>query len=169
MNRAGMISAILQPSSTEHGATPMSTTTATLEQGQAAAHTMEQAQTAIRANVDKAIKTAGDMFTFAQGNFEAFTHSSQILATGWQDMSQTLAASAKATVDDTMHTFKAISSAKSIKEAMDLQATLLRSTLEKAVSHGGKITDTSIKLSEQALAPITARLTLAAETFGRVS
>jgi phasin family protein len=148
----------------------MSTTTATLELGQAAAtQTIEHAHTAVRANVDKAIKTAGDMFTFAQGNLEAFTRSSQILANGWQDLSQSFAATAKATVEETMHTVKAISSAKSIKEAMDLQAALIRSTLEKAVSHGGKATDSTIKLSEQALAPITARVTLAVETFGRVS
>ena len=147
----------------------MSTTTTALENGQAAAaHTMEQAQTAMRSNVDKAIKTAGDMFAFAQGNLEAFTRSSQILAAGWQDMSQNFALTAKAAVEDTMHTVKAMSAAKSIKEAMDMQAALVRATVEKAVAEGGKLTDSSMKLSEQVLAPISARLNHAAATFSPI-
>jgi phasin family protein len=151
----------------------MNTTTNTLEMGQTAAtqnldRTMtslkdgvaqatvsfEQAQSAMRQNVEKAIKSATDMFSFAQGNFEAFT--------------QTLTAASKVSVEDTMHALKAIGAAKSIKEAVDLQTSLVRSSLEKAVSQTSKITDASMKLSEQAFAPISARLSLAAETFGRV-
>jgi len=128
---------------------------------------MEQAQTAMRQGVEKAIKSAADMFSFAQGNFEAFAKASQILTTGLQDMTQTITASSKASVEDTMHTLKAMGSVKSIKEAMDLQTSLLRSTIEKAVAQTSKMTDSSMKLSEQAFAPISARLTLAAETFGR--
>jgi len=164
----------------------MTNMTNTLEMGQAAAaqniaHTMstlkdgvaqatasmEQAQTAMRQGVEKAMKSATDMFSFAQGNFEAFAKASQILTTGLQDMTQTITASSKASVEDTMHTLKAMGSVKSIKEAMDLQASLLRSTMEKAVAQTSKLTDSSMKLSEQAFAPLSARLTLAAETFGR--
>lgn len=166
----------------------MNTTTSTLEMGQAAttqnldrtmsglkegvAHataSMEQAQSAMRANVEKAIKSATDMFSFGQGNFEALTRSSQIFAAGLQDMAQTVTASTKASMDEALHTMKAITGVKSIKEAMDLQSALLRSTLEKAVSQTSKLTDSSMKLSEQALAPLSARLAHAAETFGRAS
>ena len=166
----------------------MNTTTSTLEMGQAAttqnldrtmsglkegvAHataSMEQAQSAMRANVEKAIKSATDMFSFAQGNFEALTRSGQILATGMQDMAQTVTASTKASLEETVHAFKAMTTVKSIKEAMDLQAALVRSTLEKAVTQTSKLTDSSMKLSEQALAPIHARLAQATETFGRPS
>jgi phasin family protein len=163
------------------------TTTDTLELGQAAASqnldrtmsslkdgvaqataSMEQAQSAMRQGVEKAIKSATDMFSFAQGNFEAFTKSSQIWATGMQDLTQSLTASSKASVEETMQTMKAFGSVKSIKEAMDLQTSLLRATMEKAVSQTSKLTDSSMKLSEQAFAPISARLSLAAEKFGRV-
>jgi phasin family protein len=129
---------------------------------------MEQAQTAMRQGVEKAIKSATDLFSFAQGNFEAFTKASQIFSAGLQDMTTSMAASSKASVDETMHTLKALSSVKSIKEAMDLQSALMRSTLEKAVAQTSKITEGSMKLSEQALAPINERLTLATEKFGRV-
>ena len=47
---------------------------------------------------------------------------------------------------------------KSLKEAVELQATLARSAMEQAVAETGRITDVSVKLAEQAMAPITARV-----------
>jgi phasin family protein len=114
------------------------------------------------------MKTAEEMFSFSQGNIEAITRSSQIFATGMQDLGQTMAAAAKSSLDETMSTFKAMTAVKSFKEAIDLQSSLLRSTMERAVSHTGHLTDTTLKLSEQALAPISARVTLATQQFGRL-
>jgi phasin family protein len=165
----------------------MNTTTETIEMSQATASvnldrtmsnlkdgvaqataSMEQAQSAMRQGMEKAMKSATEMFTFAQGNFEAFTKSGQIWAAGLQELTQSFAASSKASAEETMAAMKAIGTAKSIKEAMDLQAALMRSTLEKTVAETSKLTDTTMKLSEQALAPIGARMSLAAEKFGRV-
>ena len=128
---------------------------------------LEQAQATVRDGMQKAMKTAEEMFAFGQGNFDAVTKSGQIFATGMQDMTQLFTAAARASFDDTVSAFKALGAAKSVKEAMDLQTSLLRSTMEKAVSQTSRITDSSIKLSEQAFAPIGARLSLAAEKFGR--
>ena len=130
---------------------------------------MEQAQATMRDGLQKAMKTAEEMFSFNQGNVEALTRSSQIFATGMQDISQAMAATMRASLDDTMGVFKALTTVKSVKEAMDLQSGLLRSALERAVSQTSALTDSTMKLSEQALAPITARVTLATEKFGRVA
>ena len=130
---------------------------------------MEQVQSTMRDGVQKAMKTAEEMFSFTQGNVEAVTRSSQILASGVQDMGQTVAATARASLDDTMNMFKAFAGVKSIKEAMDLQTGLFRAALDRAVSQTSQLTDSSLKLSEQAFAPIGARLSLAAEKFGRVA
>ncbi|MEJ1979201.1 MAG: phasin family protein [Acetobacteraceae bacterium] len=48
------------------------------------------------------------MVSFSQGNIEALSRSGQIFATGMQDMTQLFAAAAKASMEDTMSTFKAI-------------------------------------------------------------
>ena len=129
---------------------------------------LEQAQATMRDGMQKVMKTAEEMFAFSQGNVEAVTRSSQILASGMQDLSQSVAASARASVDDTMNTFKALAAVKSFKEAMDLQTGLFRGILERAVSQTSQMTDSTVKLSEQAMAPITARMSIAAEKFGRV-
>lgn len=129
---------------------------------------IEQAQVTMRDGMQKAMKTTEALFAFSQGNVEAITRSSQILATGAQDIGQSLAATARASLEDTMGTFKAFSTVKSVKEAMELQSGLFRTMMERAVSQTSQLTASSMKLSEQAFAPITARLSLAAETFGRV-
>lgn len=111
------------------------------------------------------MKTTEQFITFGQGNVEALVKTSQIVATGLQDLSKQIAANAQATVDETLSTMRAMSSVRSIKEAMELQATLARSTFEKAVSQTGQITETSFKLAEQAMGPIAHRVTLAVESF----
>jgi phasin family protein len=68
-----------------------------------------------------------------------------------------------------MSTWKALAGVKSLKEAIDLQSNLARASMESAVAHSGKFTDASLKLAEQTLAPITARVTLAVEKFGRAA
>ena len=120
-----------------------------------------------KTNMEKAMKTAEEMMSFGQGNLEAVVKSSQIWAAGMQDIGKQMAASAQAQMDQTMATLKALAAVKSFKEAVELQSSLARSSVEKAVTETGKLTDASLKLAEQTLAPITARVTLAAEKFGR--
>ncbi len=129
----------------------------------------EKTQTEVKANMDKAMKTAEQMVSFGQGNMEAFMKSSQIWAAGVQDLGKSFAATAQAQLDQTMSTWKAMAGVKSLKEAIDLQSSLARSSIETAMAQTGQLTDASIKLAEQALAPITARVTLAVEKFGRAA
>jgi phasin family protein len=105
--------------------------------------------------------------SFSQGNLEAVLKSGQIWAAGVQDLSKQVAASAQASFEETVSTFKALTSVKSLKDALDLQASLARTTLEKTLAESGKLTDASFKLTEQAIAPITARVTLAVEKFAK--
>ncbi len=122
-----------------------------------------------KANMEKAMKSAEEFLSFGQGNVEAMVKSGQIWATGVQDIGKTVAATAQAQIDATVATIKALTGVKSLKEAMDLQATLARDSVEKAVAETGKLTDASLKLAEQTMAPIAARVTLVVEKFGRAA
>jgi phasin family protein len=115
------------------------------------------------------MKTAEELMAFSQGNLEAMVKSGQIWAAGVQDIGKQIAANAQASFEETMSTFKALTSVKSVKDAFDLQATLARTTVEKTLSESGKLTDASMKLTEQALAPITARVSLAMEKFAKTA
>ena len=126
-----------------------------------------ETQAKVKEGMEKAMKTAEELVSFSQGNLEAMLKSGQIWAAGMQDLSKQVAATAQASFDETMSTFKALTSVKSLKDAMDLQASLARATMEKTLAESGKLTDASFKLTEQAIAPITARVTLAVEKFAK--
>ncbi len=111
----------------------------------------EQAQVQMKEGVQRAMKTAEQVAHF--------------LANGFQDISKLWAATAKASMDETMSTFKALTGVKSLKEAFDLQSSFARASMEKAMTESGKITEHSLKVAEQAFAPISARVNAAVETF----
>jgi phasin family protein len=119
--------------------------------------------------IDMAIKAAEEIVAFNQGNLEAFVKAGQVWAAGVQDLSKTVAATAQAHIDETLANVKALATVKSLKEAVDLQTNLARASLEKVVTDTSKLTEASVKLAEQTLAPLTARVTLAVEKFGRAA
>jgi phasin family protein len=127
----------------------------------------ESSQVKLKESVEKAMKSSEELLAFSQGNLEAFMAASKILASGLQDISKGMAASSKATVEESVSFTKSLLGVKSVKEAVDLQSGFARSSIEKAVSETNKVTDASVKLAEQAIAPLTARLTLAVEKFGK--
>lgn len=129
----------------------------------------EATQAKIKEGVEKAMKTAEELVAFNHGNLEAMMKSSQIWATGVQDLSKHMAAAAQASLDEGMSAFKALSAAKSLKDAFELQSSFARAALEKSMTQSGKLTDASLKLTEQALAPITARVTAAVEKFSKAA
>ena len=127
----------------------------------------ENTQAKVKENMDKAIRTAEELVSFGQGNFEAVVKSGQIFAAGMQDLSQQMAANAQAALNETFSTFKALTGVRSFKEAVDLQTGLARSTVEKTLADTGRFTEASIKLAEQSFAPIAARVSLTVEKFAK--
>jgi phasin family protein len=162
--------AMIEDQTAQTAAKGFETTMSGLKDGMSrAASGLADTQAKVKEGMEKAMKTAEELVAFGQGNFEAMVKSGQIWTAGVQDISKQLAANAQASFDETMSTFKAMSSVKSLKDAFDLQASLARSTLEKTLTESGKLTDASMKLTEQAMAPLTARFSLAMEKFGKAA
>ncbi|MSP31156.1 MAG: phasin family protein [Acetobacteraceae bacterium] len=114
------------------------------------------------------MKTAEDFVAFGRASMDALVKSSHIWTIGMQDLSKQVAASAQASFDESLTVFKAFSALNTPKDALDMQANMARVGLEKAVSETGKLTDASVKLAEQAMAPLTAQMNLVAEKFAKV-
>ena len=112
--------------------------------------------------VDNLTKTTEKIMSYNQGNVEAIMKSGQVWVAGWQDIAKLMAGTAQAHLDQTMSTWKALASVKSLQEATDLRASLPHTSFEAAFAETGRLTDASIKLVEQAMAPIMERITLAA-------
>jgi phasin family protein len=132
-----------------------------------AASGLENAQAQVKQGVEKVIRTTEELVQYNRGNLEAFVKSGQIWAAGVQDLSRQAAASAQASFEETVSTFKALATIRSVKQAIDLQADLARNSVDKAVADSSRFADASVKLAEQALAPLTARVKLAVEKFAK--
>lgn len=128
---------------------------------------LEASQTKMKEGMGKAMATAEDLVAFSQGNLEAFVKLGQVWAAGMQDISKQMAATAQASIEHTLSTFRALSGVKSLRDAMELQSSLARATVEKTMSESGRLTDASMKLAEQTMAPLTARVSLAVEKYAR--
>lgn len=151
-------------------ATPVGfeSTAATFKEGVAKATAgFQTTQSQVKESMEKAMKTAEELLAFNQGNFEAIVKSGKIWSTGVQDLTQQVVASAQASFDETLANYRALATVKSLKEAMDLNTSFARSTMEKVVAETGRVTDATVKLTEQALAPLTQRFQLAMEKFAR--
>lgn len=115
--------------------------------------------------MEKAIKISQDLINFGKGNVEAFVKSGQIWTTGVQAIAKDFAETTQAQLTETAATVKSIATAKSLKEALELQTSLVRSSVEKAIAETTRLSGASTKLTTDTLAPLTARLTQARETF----
>jgi len=155
------VALIAAPKVMEDMASAMSSSTEQASQG------LGTAQAIANKGMEKAMKTTEELVAFGQGNIEAFMKSGEIWTAGMQDLSKQVAATAQANFDQTMSTFKALTSVKSLKDAFELQTGLARAAMEKTLAESGRLTDASFKLTEQAMAPITARVTLAVEKFAK--
>ena len=91
------------------------------------------------------------------------------MAAGVQDLTKHLVSIATVSYEDAVATAEALGAAKSVKEAIDLQGAHAQASISKVVSEAKKVADASVKLTEQAMAPLTARVAVAVETFAKAA
>ena len=154
------------------GTTTMAAETVTTVQAEAAQTpvAVETTKPSTKPTMEEKLEHLAEEFVaFSEGNLEAFVKSGQIWSAGMQELTKQIAATGKASLDECVSTFKALSTVKSLKEAIDLQTSFTKAAIEKMIEETKQIAEGSIKLTEQTLAPITARVSLAVETFNKTA
>jgi hypothetical protein len=133
-----------------------------------------QARMAMEKGMEQVTKTAEGFFKaaeeaaeFGRGNIEAVTKSAQLFAVGFQDIGKQVFAVTQALTDHALESAKALAAVKSLKEAADIQSAFAKASLERSMSEAAKLQEATFKLAETVYAPITARMTLAAEKFAK--
>jgi len=109
------------------------------------------------------MKASEDASEFGRGNLEALTRAMELSMNGLQEFSRHSLAAMQTATEHAMATAKAVSGAKSLKEASDLQSAFLRAALDRAMTDQAKFQELALKTVEASLAPITARLGVAME------
>jgi hypothetical protein len=129
--------------------------------------TMEKNMEQVTRTAEGFFKVAEEAAEFGRGNIEAVTKAAQTLTAGMQDIGKQVFAVTQALTDHAMESAKAMAAVKSLKEAADIQAAFARASMERSMSEVAKLQEATFKLAEQTYAPLTARVTLAVEKFGK--
>lgn len=120
-----------------------------------------------KAQVEKAsaqtMKAYEDAAKFNKENLDAFVAASTVYAKGVESVSKTWAAFAQETFEASANVAKAVLGAKTLKEAVEIQADFAKTTFDKFVAEGTKASEATIKVANEALEPINARVNVAVE------
>lgn len=133
------------------------------------ADTFGEIQTRAKAAYDKGTVALTDATDFAKGNVEALVESSKIIATGVQDLSRTYVEEAKTAYETATGDVKELAAVKSPTELFQLQGKIARRNFDALIATSSKNTDAFLKLANDAFAPLTGRVNLAAEKLAKVA
>ena len=128
---------------------------------------MEKGMEQMTKGAEGVMKAVEEATEFGRGNMEAFTKAAQTWAVGSQDLARQMMALAQGLTDHSIEGAKALAAVKSLNEAAEIQAKFAKAALEKAVAESAKMQEAVFKLTEQAVAPISARVTVAMEKMAK--
>jgi hypothetical protein len=117
---------------------------------------------------ERAANTGSDLVSFSRDTVEAFVQAGQVFATESQTLFRDMVASSQAANSESVVSFRALLSAKTLKEQLEVQATFARTTAIRAVDETSRFARAYIDLTEKAFAPLAARAYLAADKFATV-
>ena len=118
---------------------------------------------------DKGTGMVSEMTEMAKGNVEALVESGKILAAGMQDMTKSYAEDAKAAYETMTADLKEMASVKSPTELFQLQGKILRRNFDAMMASTSKAPESAMKLANDVIAPITARVNLAVEKISKAA
>jgi len=119
----------------------------------------EKAKTAY----EKGNSVFGDYSEFAKGNVEAFVESSKILAAGLQELTSAYVSEGRTGFETLTAEVKELAAAKSPTDFLKLQNDLAKKHFDEAVAAASKHSEALIKLANEAVQPISTRVSLAVE------
>jgi len=126
-------------------------------------------QSKAKAAYEKSTETLTEATEFAKGNVEALVESGKIYAAGVQDLGKSYVEEAKSAYETLTGDLKEIAAIKSPTELFQLQGKIMRRNFDALVATSSKNTEAAMKLANEAFAPLTGRVNLAAEKLAKVA
>ena len=130
---------------------------------------LEQAVQLAKDNVEKAslafFKGYDEISVMSKGNVEAVVKAGSIYARGMEDLSKTVIAITQSQLEASVAAAKAVMGCTSLRQMVDLQTDLARTQFDRIVADGGRLSEISLKVANEALEPIQARVNVAVEKF----
>jgi phasin family protein len=130
---------------------------------------MSEMQSKAKEAYDKGTAMTGEATEFAKGNVEAMVEASKIFAEGLQSIGKTYADEAKSAFETATADMKEMAAVKSPTELFQLQGKLARRNFDSLVAFGSKSSEAFVKLANEGFAPISGRVSLAADKLSKAA
>ena len=126
-------------------------------------------QTRLAGMYEKGTEMTGEMVTFQRANAEAMAEASKILFTGMQDMTRSAVEESRKAADQMSEDARLMAAAKSPTELVKLQGDIMRRSFDSVVATSSKNTEAWIKLTNDAFAPLTSRMSEAVDKMNKLA
>jgi phasin family protein len=105
-----------------------------------------------------AFKTYEDLSKFSKDNLDAYVAAGTTVAKGFETIGRAWVNFTQETFEAGAQVAKALLSAKTLREAVDVQTDFAKTTFDKLVAEGTKVSEISVKVANEAAEPLNARL-----------
>ncbi len=126
-------------------------------------------QTRAKTAYAKTTVLAGEATEFGKANVDAVVESGKIFFAGAQDIVKSDIETGKTVIETVTEDAKKVAAVKSPTELMQLQGEIARRNFDALVSFGSKRTEAWVKLYNDAFAPISNRVSVAAEKISKAA
>ena len=126
-------------------------------------------QSRVKTAYAKTGEFAGELGEFNKANVDALVESGKIFFEGAQELVKDNVETGKSVVETVTEDAKKMAAVKSPTELMQLQGELARRNFDAVVSYGSKRTEAWVKLYNDAFAPISNRVSVAAEKISKAA
>ena len=113
------------------------------------------------------LKSYEELTSLTKGNVEAVVKSGTIVAKGAEEAGKQVAAFTQSSLEKNAANGKALLAVKTIQELVELQASFTKSSFEAFVAETTKLQELSVKIANEALAPLSERANLAVEKLSK--
>lgn len=114
---------------------------------------------ALKDNIEKSMSAMSEMSAMSKKNMEAMVASMTAAAKGAETVGARAMAFSKKSMEDQVAAAKALSSAKSIQEAVELQTGFAKTAFDTIVAEVNEISETMSASVKESMAPINERVT----------
>lgn len=119
----------------------------------------ERSQEAVR----RSTEVAEELADVAKANIEAFVTAGRIATAGAKSLGQDVVARSREGVEQASEAVKTLAEAKSPTEFFALQSEIARTSFDRLVSEGSRLTESLVKLTGEAMQPLSNRASANAE------
>lgn len=113
------------------------------------------------------MKRYDDLTALTKENVDAVVQSGSIVAKGAEEAGKQVAAFTQSSMEKNVATGKAMLAVKTVHELMELQTAFVKQTMEAVVAESNKLQELSVKVTNDALAPLSARVNATVETLAK--